>query len=74
MKVEVCRCWADGTWDTEMIELNGELDRFFNDSDYPDFYSIDSAIREYYDAKAIGGIEVPAFTSIYHIPEQEGVE
>ena len=69
MKVEVCRCWADNTWDTEIIEIDMNVPDKFHSEDYE---NIDVLVQEYYERLAAQSWKVPAFTSVYHIfPEDE---
>ena len=68
MKVEAFRCWNDKTWDTEVIEIEGEekdVDEYWPE----DYENIEELIIEYY--QACTGIE---FCGLYHIPEQEAIE
>ena len=67
MKVEAFRCWNDKTWDTEIIEIDGERSDFVVlATDSFDTEAVESLIRDHYTSCT--GI---SFCGLYYIPEDE---
>jgi hypothetical protein len=68
MKVEAFRCWNDKTWDTEVIEIDMDVDD--PEEWFPEHTeNAEYLIQQHY--QACTGI---VLCGIYHIPEEEDDE
>jgi hypothetical protein len=63
LQVEYFRCWDDRTWDTDVLQLRGDLDP-------SDYVAIQRAIKE--AARKIDWRdEMPVLVGLYHIADEE---